>query len=196
LWYLINRFNKQLSLKQSNGIDVHDIDPTKICLKIFLEVMLKQEELDQLRQYNFDLAITEMVDFCGVSLMRYIGIKNHIWLSTTPIHDVVLHSLGRYIAFPSINFLGIPSPPSYVPVSEESQFGPIMTFKERIYNLYMYLAIYRIFHMSVNHVRNMQIWREKSILTGIMNFFNRPLVCVHHPQKALNEYHLCIDTKT
>uniref|UniRef100_A0A914D3C5 glucuronosyltransferase n=1 Tax=Acrobeloides nanus TaxID=290746 RepID=A0A914D3C5_9BILA len=29
------------------------------------EVMLKQEELDQLRQYNFDLAITEMIDFCG-----------------------------------------------------------------------------------------------------------------------------------
>uniref|UniRef100_A0A914EN92 UDP-glucuronosyltransferase n=1 Tax=Acrobeloides nanus TaxID=290746 RepID=A0A914EN92_9BILA len=76
------------------------------------EVMLKQDELNQLRQYNFDLAITEMVDFCGVS---------------------------------------IPSPPSYVPVSEESQFGPIMTFKERIYNLYMYLAMYRIFHMSVSH---------------------------------------------
>ena len=64
--------------------------------------MLKQDELDQLRQYNFDLAITEMIDFCGVSLMRYIGIKNHIWLSTTPIHDVVLHSLGRYMAFSSI----------------------------------------------------------------------------------------------
>lgn len=60
-----------------------------------LEVMKQQDQLLALKKYHFDLAITEMVDFCGVGIMRYLGIKSHIWISTTPIHDTVVQSLGK-----------------------------------------------------------------------------------------------------
>ncbi|PAV63746.1 hypothetical protein WR25_07996 [Diploscapter pachys] len=91
-------------------------------------VMDRQEDLEELRRMSFDVAFSEQVDLCGVGIIRYLGIMNHIWISTTPIMDAVSYNLG------------IPAPPSYVPAIEENDNSDVMGFWQRAFNLYMYVG--------------------------------------------------------
>ena len=102
--------------------------------------MDRHKELDILRNYGFDVVFTEMIDLCGLGIMRFLGIKNHIWHSTTPLHDYVAYNLG------------VPSPVSYVSTTEENLLGPVMSFKERAYNMYMYLVTLRLHHYGTDKV--------------------------------------------
>uniref|UniRef100_A0A914DD06 glucuronosyltransferase n=1 Tax=Acrobeloides nanus TaxID=290746 RepID=A0A914DD06_9BILA len=95
-------------------------------------ILKRREELEILRQYNFDIAFSEMLDFCGIGVIHYLGIKSHFWFSTTPLHDHNSYNLG------------VPSPISYVPLVEENPVGPRMNFWERAWNFYMYLAFLRV----------------------------------------------------
>uniref|UniRef100_A0A8R1DRL1 UDP-glucuronosyltransferase n=2 Tax=Caenorhabditis japonica TaxID=281687 RepID=A0A8R1DRL1_CAEJA len=92
------------------------------------EVMKRRDELEVLRTMKFDVAFSEQIDLCGVGVIRYLGIQNHLWISTTPIMDAVSYNLG------------IPAPTSYVPTIEENDNGDRMNFWQRIYNLYMYVG--------------------------------------------------------
>ena len=102
--------------------------------------MERHTELDKLKNYNFDMVITEMIDLCGLGIMHFLGIKNHIWHSTTPLHDNVAFNLG------------VPSPISYVPSTEENLLGPKMSFRERTFNFYMYLIAVYLHHYGTNKV--------------------------------------------
>lgn len=89
------------------------------------DLMLKRDDLEQLRNLKFDVAFTEQIDLCGVGVVRYLGIQNHLWISTTPIMDNVAYNLG------------IPSPSSYVPTVEDNDNSDRMDFWQRAFNLYM-----------------------------------------------------------
>ena len=102
--------------------------------------MDRHKELDVLRNYGFDVVFTEMIDLCGLGIMRFLGIKNHIWHSTTPLHDNVAYNLG------------VPSPVSYVSTTEENLLGPVMSLTERAYNMYMYLVTLRLHHYGTDKV--------------------------------------------
>ncbi|UMM35384.1 hypothetical protein L5515_008034 [Caenorhabditis briggsae] len=98
------------------------------------DLMAKREELEPLRAMKFDVAFSEQIDLCGVGVIRYLGIQNHLWISTTPIMDAVSYNLG------------IPSPSSYVPTIEENDNGDKMDFWQRTFNLYMHfgsIAVHR-----------------------------------------------------
>ncbi|KAK5972685.1 UDP-glucoronosyl and UDP-glucosyl transferase [Trichostrongylus colubriformis] len=91
-------------------------------------LMARHDELEPLRNYGFDAAFAEQIDLCGIGVIRYLGIKNLLWISTTPIMDAVSYNLG------------IPAPPSYVPTIEENDNGDTMNFWQRAYNIYMYIG--------------------------------------------------------
>ncbi|KAK6044573.1 hypothetical protein COOONC_17922 [Cooperia oncophora] len=57
--------------------------------------MARREELEPLRNYGFDAAFAEQIDFCGIGVIRYLGIKNLLWISTTPLMDAVSYNLGQ-----------------------------------------------------------------------------------------------------
>ncbi|VDM52651.1 unnamed protein product [Angiostrongylus costaricensis] len=101
-------------------------------------IMAHREELEVLKNYGFDAAFAEQIDFCGIGVIRYIGIKNLLWISTTPIMDAVSYNLG------------IPAPPSYVPTIEENDNNDIMTFWQRAFNIYMYIGAIFIHRWSTN----------------------------------------------
>ncbi|EFP07067.1 CRE-UGT-49 protein [Caenorhabditis remanei] len=89
------------------------------------DLMLNRKELEPLRDYKFDVAFSEQIDLCGVGVIRYLGIQNHLWISTTPIMDAISYNLG------------VPAPASYVPTIEENDNGDKMDFWQRTFNLYM-----------------------------------------------------------
>ncbi|CAI5451662.1 unnamed protein product [Caenorhabditis angaria] len=91
-------------------------------------LMKRRNELEHLRDYKFDVAFSEQIDLCGVGVIRYLGIQNHLWISTTPIMDAISYNLG------------IPAPTSYVPTIEENDNGDQMNFWQRIFNIYMYIG--------------------------------------------------------
>ncbi len=62
-------------------------------------LLTKQSELNALRSYGFDLAFSEQIDLCGLGIIRYLGIKQHIWISTTPLMDAVSYNLGLSACF-------------------------------------------------------------------------------------------------
>uniref|UniRef100_F1KVH4 glucuronosyltransferase n=1 Tax=Ascaris suum TaxID=6253 RepID=F1KVH4_ASCSU len=95
-------------------------------------VIKHQEELEILRSRRFQIGISGTLDYCGVGLMRYLGIPNHIWVSDT--------ALSEAVAF----LLGVPQPLSYVPVVDENDIGTDMTFMQRVHNLYMWESSYFI----------------------------------------------------
>ncbi|KHJ74812.1 hypothetical protein OESDEN_25572, partial [Oesophagostomum dentatum] len=90
--------------------------------------MARRDELEDLRNYGFDVAFAEQIDLCGVGVIRYLGIQNLLWISTTPLMDAVSYNLG------------IPAPTSYVPTIEENDSGDTLDFWGRAYNLYMYIG--------------------------------------------------------
>jgi hypothetical protein len=59
--------------------------------------------LDQLRNENFDVGITEVFDACGLGIFHWIGLKTTIAASATVFNDAMA------LAF------GAPNLPSYVP---------------------------------------------------------------------------------
>ncbi|EYB85020.1 hypothetical protein Y032_0306g2004 [Ancylostoma ceylanicum] len=91
-------------------------------------LMARRDELEKLKNYGFDAAFAEQIDLCGIGVIRYLGIHNLFWISTTPIMDAVSYNLG------------IPAPPSYVPTIEENDKSDTMTFWERAHNIYMYIG--------------------------------------------------------
>uniref|UniRef100_A0A914PS84 glucuronosyltransferase n=1 Tax=Panagrolaimus davidi TaxID=227884 RepID=A0A914PS84_9BILA len=106
--------------------------------------MARHKEFDIIRDYNFDIAITETVDLCGLGIMRYLGIKNHIWHSTTPLHDNVAYNLG------------VPNPASYIPSTEENLIGPKMTFYDKAFNFYMHGVTLYMHHYGTDRYPEVQ----------------------------------------
>ncbi|CAP20492.1 Protein CBG23714 [Caenorhabditis briggsae] len=92
------------------------------------DLMANNGALKPLRDMKFDVAFSEQIDLCGVGVIRYLGIQNHLWVSTTPIMDAVSYNLG------------IPYPSSYVPSIEENDNGDKMNFWQRAFNLYMHIG--------------------------------------------------------
>lgn len=60
------------------------------------ELLKRKDELEELRNYGFDVAFAEMLDLCGHGVLHYLGIKNILWVSTTSIIDAVSYNLGRH----------------------------------------------------------------------------------------------------
>ncbi|CCD67627.2 UDP-glucuronosyltransferase [Caenorhabditis elegans] len=85
------------------------------------KVMRQQKILDQLRDENFDLAITEPVDGCAYAIFEYLKIRDHVTVLSCVRFDHVSDILGQPIA------------PSYVP-GTQSFFNDRMTMKERLLN--------------------------------------------------------------
>uniref|UniRef100_A0A914EFN7 glucuronosyltransferase n=1 Tax=Acrobeloides nanus TaxID=290746 RepID=A0A914EFN7_9BILA len=96
-------------------------------------VLERRHELDSLKNYNFDLVLTNSVEYCGIGLAKYIGIKNQI------MYFYILCHIDKK--------LGVTQPISYVPVVLDNKNSPKMNFLDRINNFYAYLqtvfALYR-----------------------------------------------------
>ncbi|KAH7678270.1 CBN-UGT-49 protein, partial [Aphelenchoides avenae] len=92
------------------------------------DALLKQRDrFEWLKEEGFDLVLTDDPDLCSVGLAHYLGIPRHIWFSTGPLHEI------------NSRLLGIPPMLSYVPVLESRQLvGPVMTFSDRVKNMYSY----------------------------------------------------------
>ncbi|VDK19965.1 unnamed protein product [Anisakis simplex] len=88
-------------------------------------ILRRKSELEQLRSYNFDVAFSEQLDLCGVGIIRYLGIKSHIWISSGSMMDGLSDTLG------------VPMPISYVPSVEENDLSTEMSFMERAQNMYL-----------------------------------------------------------
>ncbi|VDM42111.1 unnamed protein product [Toxocara canis] len=95
-------------------------------------VLQHKEELERLQSLNFQIGFSGTIDYCGMGLIRHLGIPNHIWVSDTALNEAV--------AF----LLGIPQPLSYVPIVEENDAGTDMKFMERVHNFYMWETSYFI----------------------------------------------------
>lgn len=86
------------------------------------KVLQQREILDQLKNENFDFAITEPVDGCAYAIFEYLKIRAHATVLSCNRFDHVSDVLGQPIA------------PSYVP-GTQSFFNDQMTMKERLLNL-------------------------------------------------------------
>ncbi|CAD6195053.1 unnamed protein product [Caenorhabditis auriculariae] len=118
----------ELTLKSDRLSVMERLDFEYTATSICGDLMKRRDELKPLADYGFDVGFSEQIDLCGVGVIRYLGIKNHLWISTTSIMDAVSYNLG------------IPAPPSYVPTIEENDNGDVMDFWQRSFNLYMYVA--------------------------------------------------------
>ncbi|EFP04949.1 hypothetical protein GCK72_023492 [Caenorhabditis remanei] len=90
------------------------------------KVMKSKEILDQLRDEQFDIAITEPFDSCGYGIIEYLQIPAHVSVLSCARMDHVSDAIGQLIA------------PSYVP-STQSVYGDRMTMYERMMNFLQYL---------------------------------------------------------
>ncbi|GMS79435.1 hypothetical protein PENTCL1PPCAC_1610, partial [Pristionchus entomophagus] len=90
-------------------------------------ILNRRDELEFLREKQFDVAFAEQLDTCGLGILRYLGIDNILWISTTQLMDANSYRLG------------VPQPTSYVPTIEENDNNDVMNFWQRAHNLYMYL---------------------------------------------------------
>ncbi|CAD6189314.1 unnamed protein product [Caenorhabditis auriculariae] len=97
-------------------------------VKMCEDVLIHRHRLDFLRDYNFDLAFVEDIDFCNFGVLEYLGIRNTVLLSSEALMD--------YIAYDN----GIPSPISYVPSMEENALSDQMSFLERLKNTWKYTS--------------------------------------------------------
>lgn len=55
--------------------------------------MKRKLELDEFKNENFDLVFTDLIDMCLSGVVHYLGIKNHIWISTGELPDSA-HSIN------------------------------------------------------------------------------------------------------
>ncbi|VDK58969.1 unnamed protein product [Anisakis simplex] len=88
-------------------------------------VLSRSDELNYLRNLNFTIGFVGSLDYCGVGIMRLLGIPNFILVTDA--------AMSEDVAF----LLGVPGPLCYVPVVEENDLGTVMTLRERIHNVYM-----------------------------------------------------------
>lgn len=69
----------------------------------FLEVLNDNENLKKLKAENFDLAITEIFESCGLGVIKKLGIKKYITTYASAL-------------FPKVSLLlGVQLHPSYIP---------------------------------------------------------------------------------
>ncbi|KHN71872.1 Putative UDP-glucuronosyltransferase ugt-47, partial [Toxocara canis] len=109
-------------------------------------VLRRKDVLDHLRSFKFDVAFSEQIEVCGLGLIRYLGIQNHIWVSSCSL------------TVPTTYTLGVPTPLSYVPVVEESGLGSDMSFTERAYNMFLWLQEVCV-HRYAAHLQT-QVFRK------------------------------------
>ncbi|KAF7635965.1 UDPGT domain-containing protein [Meloidogyne graminicola] len=85
-------------------------------------------ELEILKNSNFDLAFSNMIDYCFQGIIKYLGIEKQIWFSTGPLPEGILW------------FLGIPLPLSISPLLQTTTLlGPKMNIKERVKNIWQFV---------------------------------------------------------
>ncbi|KAH7714674.1 CRE-UGT-49 protein, partial [Aphelenchoides avenae] len=82
----------------------------------------RKDVLDQLKAEKFDVFIGKHLTLCGTGLSHVLGIKTHIWLSSSPM----IEHMG--------SVLGIPAQPSYVPTGTGAGYLDKMTYWERVGN--------------------------------------------------------------
>uniref|UniRef100_A0A914QU15 glucuronosyltransferase n=1 Tax=Panagrolaimus davidi TaxID=227884 RepID=A0A914QU15_9BILA len=102
---------------------------TFLYLKIIayiLVVLNDKENMDKLREENFDLGITELFESCGLGVFRKLGIKKYI---TT---------FGSSLFPSSSALLGIKLHPSYIPGMMLKSTDE-MTFIDRVMNIGYYI---------------------------------------------------------
>lgn len=58
------------------------------------DLFKRKQEWDYLKDENFDMVITNSLDFCDIGLVHYMKLPNHIWLCTGPLHEVNNYVLG------------------------------------------------------------------------------------------------------
>uniref|UniRef100_A0A915C665 UDP-glucuronosyltransferase n=3 Tax=Parascaris TaxID=6254 RepID=A0A915C665_PARUN len=101
------------------------------------EKMLKDTEfIERLRAEQFDVAFLPMFDLCTVGIVKHIGIDAWIWLNTGRLMD--------YVAY----YIGLPSPPSYVPPMMSDLPGN-MTFLQRAKSFLGWTMTMLIYERSV-----------------------------------------------
>ncbi|CAK5037374.1 unnamed protein product [Meloidogyne enterolobii] len=90
-------------------------------------ILKKKDELEILKNSNFDLAFSNMIDYCLQGIIKYLGIEKQIWISTGPLPEGPLW------------FLGIPLPLSISPLLQETtMLGPRMNMMERATNIWQF----------------------------------------------------------
>ncbi|CAD5213240.1 unnamed protein product [Bursaphelenchus xylophilus] len=116
------------------GLNVMDELMTKGC-----DATLEDKGyMNLLRSKKYDAAFVEHVDSCGLFVANVLGIDKIMYFS--------VHGL----AFPSRNDFSIPSPPGLVPVyNEVPPSGHLMSFFDRVVNLYNYLRYHILIPMKL-----------------------------------------------
>ncbi|CAK5089059.1 unnamed protein product [Meloidogyne enterolobii] len=90
-------------------------------------ILKKKDELEILKNSNFNLAFSNMIDYCLQGIIKYLGIEKQIWISTGPLPEGPLW------------FLGIPLPLSISPLLQETtMLGPRMNMMERATNIWQF----------------------------------------------------------
>uniref|UniRef100_A0A7E5A0J2 UDP-glucuronosyltransferase n=1 Tax=Panagrellus redivivus TaxID=6233 RepID=A0A7E5A0J2_PANRE len=124
-----------LGMKQyTNVLDPHAATLYKrfkmgdYCIDFCKQLIVRRKELDFLKAYKFDAIVSNVLEMCDLGIARYLGIDTHIWTVTGPMHETTLYNLG------------LPSPPSYLPVLEDATGGSEMTFMERAQNMYLWFT--------------------------------------------------------
>ncbi|MFH4982900.1 hypothetical protein AB6A40_009609 [Gnathostoma spinigerum] len=102
------------------------------------ELILDKKTLEKVKAAKFDLAYAHFADLCSIGYIHAAKIPAWIWL----IGGGMLDHVAIY--------LGIPSPPGYVP-SYFSEYGDIMTFTERFKSFAVWLSSYIMIERLQNY---------------------------------------------
>uniref|UniRef100_A0A914EL31 glucuronosyltransferase n=1 Tax=Acrobeloides nanus TaxID=290746 RepID=A0A914EL31_9BILA len=93
------------------------------------QLLKKTDVIDGLKSENFDIYFGEQLSLCGTGLSHVLGIKIHLWVSSTPLMD--------YMSW----LLAAPMPLSYVPTVAEIELSNQLTYYERTQNILAHLLI-------------------------------------------------------
>uniref|UniRef100_A0A914XX35 glucuronosyltransferase n=1 Tax=Panagrolaimus superbus TaxID=310955 RepID=A0A914XX35_9BILA len=107
------------------------------------DILERIDEIEYLKYENFDLVISNQIDYCDVALAHYFGPKAFAWVITGPLHEN-----NNYV-------LGVPAMPSYLPTLEDNEMGGEMTFLERMQNFWNWIlatALHRYTAWRVNRL--------------------------------------------
>uniref|UniRef100_A0A0K0FCN9 glucuronosyltransferase n=1 Tax=Strongyloides venezuelensis TaxID=75913 RepID=A0A0K0FCN9_STRVS len=100
---------------------------TKWSIEACEYVMNNKELMNELRHEKYDLGIVEAFIPCGLGVLKYVNISNHISVMSGALFDSFYSKFG--LSFYNMQIPSISSP-----------FTPEMTYKERIYNFCAYIA--------------------------------------------------------
>ncbi|KAF7639096.1 hypothetical protein Mgra_00001328 [Meloidogyne graminicola] len=93
--------------------------------------LIASEKLfDRLRAENFEVIMTEQLNFCGTGVGHLLGIPTHILISSCPIQEHVA------------SILGLSNPSSYIPSLFDSDLSDKMSIYQRMTNLIRQLVGY------------------------------------------------------